>query len=139
METRYCEISGTEHQRAIFQQRLGRDVDTIAAAVISIMGMADMPVRFRISLRGDHIDVQAEANSLGVLQEIRHNPVAFCSKSQGKIYISAPDATIRIVAHEMAHHVLNTYFSDPIPTALHELIAQTVEERVCKKLSRWIF
>lgn len=148
MKTRYTEISGTADQIARFCKRIGRDVDEIAAAVLEVMGLGDMPVVFRISLRGCAKDVQEVFFSIynqpfsgNIVEKHRElfdkNRVAFCSKSQGKIFISVADATARVVSHEMTHHVLNIYFSDPIPTVLHELIAQTVEERVCKKYSRW--
>jgi len=125
MKTGLTEISGTAAQIEKFYRRIGRDIDAIANDVLAAMGLREMPILFRVNLLETAADVRGKCQD-----NLPLNAPAFCSKSQKTIYISAPDATARIVGHEMAHHVLNTYFSDPVPTVLHELIAQTVERKL---------
>ena len=130
------ELTGTPSQKAQFLKRIRQDPKRIAADVLAMMGYHDAPILFRIVLRGSVVDVLEQYREF---YNLPLNSVAFCSKSRKTIYISASDVTARVVAHEMAHHVLNTLISDPIPTVLHELIAQTVEERTCKNYSSWLW
>jgi hypothetical protein len=129
------DLTGTDYQKAQFLKRIKQPVERIAKDVLAVMGLVDMPVVFRIVLRGNSEDVRK------MHMDFYGKPlagVAFTGKSRQSIYLPI-DTTARIVAHEMSHHVLNAYFTDPIPTALHELITQTVEELVCKKYSRWFW
>ena len=54
--------------------------------------------------------------------------VAFYSPMEKAIYIAADEAKAVILAHEMAHAVIDEYFGVAAPAKIHELLAQYVEE-----------
>jgi hypothetical protein len=56
--------------------------------------------------------------------------VAYYSLSEDTIYFSARDASIRVVAHEIAHAVIDHFFEVRPPYTMHELMAQFAEKHV---------
>ncbi len=58
------------------------------------------------------------------------NYLAYYSLSENTIYFSARDANIRVVAHEIAHAVIDHFFEVRPPYTMHELMAQFAEKHV---------
>ncbi|BDD87644.1 hypothetical protein [Desulfofustis limnaeus] len=56
--------------------------------------------------------------------------LAYYSLSEDTVYFSAYDATIRVVAHEIAHAVIDHFFQVRPPYNMHELMAQFAEKHV---------
>lgn len=56
--------------------------------------------------------------------------LAYYSLSEDTIYFSASDASIRVVAHEIAHAVVDDFFQVRPPYTMHELMAQFAEKHV---------
>ena len=138
MQTNLTEIIGTSDQRAKFAKRIKQPFYQIAADVLDELGLHDAPYRFKIVLRGNASDVQE--HYAAKYPGLRLDSHSYTSRADNACYISVADATLRVVAHELAHAALNQYFAtDKVPNKLHELIAQAVEERTCKKYSRWFF
>ncbi len=54
--------------------------------------------------------------------------IAFYSPVEKSIYISADEAKSRILAHELAHAVIDQYFGVAAPVKIHELLADYVSE-----------
>jgi hypothetical protein len=46
------------------------------------------------------------------------------------VYVSARDAELRVVAHEIGHVVIDKYFRNRPPVKIHELLAQFVEAHI---------
>lgn len=55
---------------------------------------------------------------------------AYYSLSEDTIYISAKDTRLGVVAHELAHAIIDFYFSEQPPSYIHELMAQSVERHI---------
>ncbi len=60
----------------------------------------------------------------------RVNHIAYYSLSEKTIYISADDASLRVLAHEIGHSVVDHYFQVRPPYNIHELMAQFAEKHV---------
>jgi hypothetical protein len=131
------EIIGTADQQTKFRRRIKQPVDQIAADVLDELGLHGAPYRFKIILRGNASDVQEHYRAKYGKTLSSHS---YTSREESACYISVADVNLRVIAHELAHMALNQYFTtDKVPTKLHELIAQAVEERTCKKYSRWFW
>ena len=138
MQTTLTEIIGTADQQAKFRRRTKQPVDQIAADVLDELGLHDAPYRFRIVLRGNASDVQEHFAAKYPGKKL--NSHSYASRGGKECYISVADVNLRVVAHELAHMALNHYFTtDKVPNKLHELIAQAVEERTCKRYSKWLW
>ena len=132
------DIIGTADQQAEFRRRIKQTIGQIVADVLDELGLHDAPYRFKIVLRGNASDVQE--HYAAKYPGLRLDSHSYTSRADNACYISVADATLRVVAHELAHAALNQYFAtDKVPNKLHELIAQAVEEKVCKKYSRWFW
>lgn len=60
----------------------------------------------------------------------RVNHIAYYSLSEKTIYISADDANLRVLAHEIGHSVVDHFFKVRPPYNIHELMAQFAEKHV---------
>ena len=60
----------------------------------------------------------------------RVDHIAYYSLSEKTIYISADDASLRVLAHEIGHSVVDHYFKVRPPYNIHELMAQFAEKHV---------
>lgn len=58
------------------------------------------------------------------------NYKAFISLSSMKIWVSVKDINKRVLAHEIAHAIVETYFTERPPYKMHELMAQYAERHV---------
>ncbi|HIP83827.1 MAG TPA: hypothetical protein EYH36_02625 [Desulfocapsa sulfexigens] len=56
--------------------------------------------------------------------------IAYYSLSEKTIYISADDASLRVLAHEVGHSVVDHFFKVRPPYNIHELMAQFAEKHV---------
>lgn len=131
------DIIGTSDQQAKFTKRIKHPIGQIAADVLDELGLDNAPYRFRIVLRGNASDVQEHYRAKYGKTLNSHS---YTSRDDAACYISVADVSLRVVAHELAHAALNQYFTtDKMPNKLHELIAQAVEERTCKRYSRWFW
>ena len=131
------DIIGTSDQQAKFRRRIKQPVDQIALDVLDCLGLDNAPYRFKIVLRGNANDVQEHYKEKYGKTLNSHS---YTSREYAACYISVADVNLRVVAHELAHMALNHYFTtDKVPNKLHELIAQAVEERTCKRYSKWLW
>jgi hypothetical protein len=55
---------------------------------------------------------------------------AYYSLSEDTIYISATETRLGVVAHELGHAIIDSYFSEQPPSYMHELMAQSVETHI---------
>lgn len=112
--------------------------DTIEDEVISkinfivekIMGVLDMfpaELKFSIVIQPDERAVQKDFKSI---YNIDVGYIAFYSPSRNKVFYSANNANLRVVAHEIGHVVAENYFNISPPQKIHEVLAQFAEQHV---------
>lgn len=58
------------------------------------------------------------------------NNIAYYSLKEDTIYISVNDASLRVVAHEIGHAIVDHYFQVRPPYTIHELMAQFTEQHI---------
>ena len=56
-----------------------------------------------------------------------HTPLAFYANRTKSIYVDVSSITDGVLAHEMAHGVINFYFKIPPPRKMQEILAQYVD------------
>lgn len=100
-------------------------IDAIVERVETILDMR--PRNFRIALF-----VLPDADSVRALYRKKFSRevdfVAFYSPAERAVYIAADEAKAVILAHEIAHAIIDQFFGVAAPAKIHELLAQYVEE-----------
>jgi hypothetical protein len=56
--------------------------------------------------------------------------IAYYSLSEDTIYVSVEDASLRVLAHELGHAIVDHYFQQRPPYHIHELMAQFTEKHI---------
>jgi hypothetical protein len=72
-------------------------------------------------------DYQSLGEAFREFSQSEHIPLAFYSHKTESIYIDVSSITSGVLAHEMAHAVINHYFSEPPPAKMQEILAQYVD------------
>lgn len=107
------------------ERQVSEKIDIIVDRVKAILDM--YPKNFRIDIK-----ITADANLVQSIYKKRYYRevefVAFYSPQERTIYISAEDAKSNILAHELAHAIIDQYFGVAAPVKIHEILAQYVDE-----------
>jgi len=99
-------------------------VDVIIERVETVLEMFPGNLRFTIMLLSSEDEVQAVyKNKYGRSVDF----IAFYSPRDKIIYVSVRDVDIGILAHEIAHVIVDFYYGISTPTKIHEVLAQYVE------------
>jgi hypothetical protein len=105
--------------------QLAEKIDVIVERVERILEMR--PRNFTISLY-----VLPDADKIRALYKKKYyrevDFIAFYAPGEKAIYIAADEAKSVILAHEIAHAVIDQFFGVAAPVKIHELLAQYVEE-----------
>ena len=108
-------------------ENVTKKVDALVEKVAMILDMYPSNLQARIELLPTHSDVQA-------LYRARYKKntelIAFYSPKEKTIYVSVWDIKTQVLAHELAHAVLDHYFEVDPPVKIHELLAQYVESKL---------
>ncbi len=62
----------------------------------------------------------------------KEEQIAYYSLSEDTVYISATDASLGVIAHELGHAIIDFNFFERPPYQVHELMAQSVEKYIEK-------
>ncbi len=149
LESRYAVITFYDHDALkrfnteLYMGRIGSQMrrnsgDTIEDEVISkidfivekVMTTLDMflpNLKFFIVIHPDEKTVQKDFKDL---YKIDVDYIAFYSPSRNKVFYSADNSSLRVVAHEIGHVVAENYFPISPPQRIHEVMAQFAEQHV---------
>lgn len=58
------------------------------------------------------------------------NHIAYYSLKENTIYISVSDTSLKVIAHEIGHAIVDHYFDVRPPYNMHELMAQFTEQHI---------
>ena len=109
------------------------NVDNIVYRVKQILGIYPPDLRFNINIYRTYSELTEVFRGMGLTGEV---PAAFYSHKYKTIYISAEKLNNSILAHEIAHAVINSYFT-PIPSIqVQEILAHYVEKNLKDPLTR---
>lgn len=102
-------------------------IDRLVEKVETILEMYPLKLHFRLVLTASEQEVQK------IYRDKYHRQVdyiAYYAPGDGVIYLSVPDIRITVLAHELAHVIIDNHF-DVAPSAkIHELLAQFAEAQI---------
>lgn len=102
-------------------------LDRIVYRVKVILDMYPTQFHFNILIYPAYNDLKESYRLNGITGKA---PIAFYSHRTMTIYVSLENLTDRILAHEIAHAVINNYFSTPPPGQMQEILAQYVDRHL---------
>ena len=107
-----------------WQDEVKNKVDVIVERVVVLLDMRPVELRFRLVLLSSETEVQK------VYKE-KYNKnvdyIAFYAPKEKTIYVSVNDIRIGVLAHELAHLIIDLYYNVTTPIRIQELLAQFVE------------
>ena len=109
------------------EQQVISKIDFIVEKVMVTLDMFPPELKFSIVVHPDAKEVQ---KSFRTIYSVDVDYIAFYSPSRNKVFYSAKDATLRVVAHEIGHVVAENYFKISPPQKIHEVLAQYAEMHV---------
>lgn len=99
-------------------------IDVIVERVQSILDMFPKSLKFKIVLYRSDTEVR---NIYKLLYGKNVDFISFYSPGIKTVFISVGDINLTVLAHELAHVVLDFYFVNSPPVRVHEVLAQYVE------------
>ncbi len=99
-------------------------LDIIVERVETILEMYPKEVKFTIALLSSDDEVQRIFRSK---YGKNVDYIAFYSPRDKTIFVSVKDIELEVLAHEIAHIVIDFYYGTSTPTKIHEVLAQYVE------------
>ena len=103
-------------------------VDVVLERVKVVLAMFPKNLNFTIILLPSDTDVQkVYTGKFGK----KVNFISFYSPRDKIVYISVDDVRLGVLAHELAHVVIDFYYyENPTPVKIHEILAQFVESHL---------
>jgi hypothetical protein len=99
-------------------------VDEIMGKVQATLDMHPSDFHISILLYPDYQSVEKIFRQFAASGNV---PLAFYSNRTKTIYVNVDSITVGVLAHEMAHAVINFYFEVPPPAKMQEILAQYVD------------
>jgi len=102
-------------------------VDVILERVKAVLVMFPGNLNFTIILLQSDTDVQkVYTGKFGKKVDF----ISFYAPRDKTVYISVDDVRLGVLAHELAHVVIDFYYETPTPVKIHEVLAQFVESHL---------
>jgi ribosomal protein L25 (general stress protein Ctc) len=85
---------------------------------------------------GFHVNIRLHATSAELKEAYRalgHSgpvPAAFYSHGTKTVHLAVETVSVGILAHEVSHAVINSFYDPPIPARMQEIISQYVDEHI---------
>jgi hypothetical protein len=102
-------------------------IDVLIERVETILEMYPKELKFNIALLYSDDEVQSLfRKKYGRTVDY----IAFYSPRDKTIYVSVKDIELGVLAHEIAHVIIDFYYGMATPTKIHEVLAQYVENHL---------
>ncbi len=108
-------------------EEVSAKIDFIVQKVMSVLDMIPSDLRFSIVIHPNVQEVQSEFKRL---YKIHVDYIAFYSPSQNRIFYSAESTNLQVVSHEIAHVVIENYFTISPSQRVQEVMAQFAENHI---------
>ncbi len=119
-QTKYCRLIGTSEQIEKFLDvRAKWHVDNVAVKVMEYLGLFPDDLEIKVCLFDSVKDVQ---DVYFMMYNRKFSGKTFMSKSMLTVYITV-SCDIKKLIHEIAHIVVEKYFTEKVPHRIHELLA----------------
>lgn len=109
------------------EDEVNAKVDFIVAKVQTVLNMYPRGIHFTLVILHDK---KAVGRAYNQAYHKKVNYKAYYSLSRKTVYISADDASLRVLSHEIGHMVVDHFFKVRPPYNIHELMAQFAEKHV---------
>jgi hypothetical protein len=109
------------------EAKLAYRLDSIFTRVKDILGMHPQNINIKIKIYKNRQEVNAE---LCYLDRSDEACKSFYLYRYNSVYASEQDISDSIIAHEMAHAVVDNYFSTIPPEKMAEILATNVDEHL---------
>ena len=109
------------------EEEVTAKIDFIVGKVMTVLDMFPLPLKFYIVIRPDVQDVRSDFKRL---YKMDVDYIAFYSPSRNKVFYSAADTRLGVVAHEIGHVVVENYFTVSPSQRVHEVMAQFAEQHI---------
>lgn len=103
------------------------DVDRIVFRVKMLLDMHPPELSFNVNINKNYGELRRIYSEMGLNSD---PPIAFYSHRTRTVYVSLERLTDGVFAHEVAHAVINQYFSTPPPAQMQEILAQYVDKHL---------
>ncbi|MBE9529168.1 MAG: hypothetical protein IME99_08015 [Proteobacteria bacterium] len=113
--------------RFVSSSSTGSSIDRIVFRVRNILGIHTPGFHFNIYLLDSATELEAIYTEMGFGDSA---PPAFYSRSTGSVFVSLDAVNDGILAHEVAHAVINSHYTPPLPTRMQEILAQFVDKNL---------
>jgi putative methionine-R-sulfoxide reductase with GAF domain len=109
------------------QEEVGAKIDIIVEKVQKVLEMFPENLHFEIRLFATAKEAQ---DALYKRYGKKVDFISFYSRQENILYLSAEDAELAVVAHEIGHVVVEHYFERSPPVKIHEVLAQFAEKHI---------
>ena len=117
---------GQEKNPALAKNR----IDRIVEQVQKLLEMYPPEFHFKIYIYPSYKELKLIYLGMGNLGK---SPIAFYNHKAKAVYVSLVDITDGVLAHEIAHAVINSSFAVPPPARMQEILAQYVDRHLWSK------
>lgn len=104
-----------------------QNVDSLVYKVKQILGIYPPDLRFHINVYSTYSELTKAFRGMGLTGDV---PVAFYSHKYRTISLSVERLNDTILAHEIAHAVINSYFIPSPSPQVQEILAHYVEKNL---------
>jgi hypothetical protein len=102
-------------------------INVIVEKAMGVLDMYPPQLKFFIVIEPDEQAVQGHFRRL---YKIDVNYIAFYSPGKNRVFYSADNGRLRVVAHEIGHVIVENYFKVSPPQRIHEVLAQYAEKHI---------
>lgn len=118
---------GAATPRFVSSTEAGSSIDRIVFRVRNILGIHPPGFHFNIYLLDSATELEAIYSEMGLGESA---PPAFYSRSTGSVFVSLDVVNDGILAHEVAHAVINSHYTPPLPRRMQEILARFVDKNL---------
>lgn len=109
------------------KELIAEKVDRIVYRVRSLLDMHPPGFHFNIYLHGTMEELKGAYMGLGQVGEA---PVAFYHHRTKTVHLTVEALTEGILAHEISHAVINSFYDPPLPARMQEILSQYVDRHL---------
>jgi hypothetical protein len=130
MKTRYTAIIDEHGLMLRFLRNIGKDIDKTVELVEVALDMFPNDLKIKVVLLADKSEVsRVYFKRYG--KDVNYK--AFISLGSMTVFISVRDASLRVFGHEVAHAIVEKFFTERPPYKIHELMAQYAEKHMLER------
>ncbi len=109
------------------EDEVAAKINFIVEKTMAVLDMFPPELRFSLVIHPGTRQVQQDFKNL---YQVDVNYIAFYAPAENRVFFSADNARLRVVAHEIGHVIVENYFIISPPQHIHEVLAQYAETHI---------